>query len=59
MPIAPPLKPQRVQRLTRDYQGINGAFQLFLPEVTDALSHSAGQSWMAPNGTLQKAPAFF
>lgn len=44
---------------TRDCPGINGAFKLFSPEVTYALSHSGGQSCMAPNGKLQNAPAFF
>lgn len=57
MPVALPLKPQRVQLLVT-VQGLMVHLNCSHPEVTYALSHSGGQSCMAPNGKLQNAPAF-
>lgn len=46
-------------RTTRDHPGINGACQLFSPEVTGAWSHGGGHRCVAPRDKLKHTPAFF
>lgn len=46
-------------KMTRDHPGINGACQLFSPEVTDARSHGGGHRCVALHGKLKKSPRIF